>query len=237
MEVLGDLVARDRRSDAPALRVPAAGRSYDYRRFCTSTWKTGNFLRHLGVRSGAGVLIAADATPEPVLTLYGAACLGATVRFGPAPDSEASPTARVAPSANVTGDAVDPATKRVGYGDPPEDPTVAFFERDVWSENPTPPPDVVHPTDPLVVTDRTSYSHGRMLEAAAAVVDHHGIGPDGTVTVAPETSFRQPGTVAAGLVAPILAGATMALGPDADGDIVVGGPDADVDPAAVLGET
>ena len=77
MNVLGDAIARDRRSDATALVAPAVGRRYDYRRFCTSAWKAGNFLRHIGVRGGAGVAIADDPLPEPVLTLYAAASLGA----------------------------------------------------------------------------------------------------------------------------------------------------------------
>ncbi len=235
MEVLGDLVARDRRSDATALRVPAAGRSYDYRRFITSAWKVGNFLRHLGVRGGDGVAVADEPAPEPVLTLYGAACLGAVVRFDPASAEELR--ALVVPTADVDGGEFDPATKPVGYGDPPADPAVAYFERDVWSENPTAPPDVVRPEDPLLRTDRGTFSHARVLEAVAAVLDRHDVGPDTTVAIAAEASFARPGTVAAGLVAPILAGGTIAIGEGAAGDVVVGGPDGDVNPSAVLGET
>jgi acyl-coenzyme A synthetase/AMP-(fatty) acid ligase len=91
MEVLEDLVARDRRSEATALRVPAVGRSYDYRGFCTAAWKVGNLLRHLGVRHGSGVAIGDDPMPEAVLTLYGAACLGAVVRFDARPDPGGPP--------------------------------------------------------------------------------------------------------------------------------------------------
>jgi len=79
--VLGDLVARGRRSEAPALRAPASGREYDYRRLCTNAWKVGNFLRHLGVRGGCGVAVAAEPTPEPVLALFGAALLGGVTRY------------------------------------------------------------------------------------------------------------------------------------------------------------
>ena len=59
-DALGDTVGRERRSAEPALRAADTGRLYDYRRFCTSAWKVGNFLRHLGVRGGDNVAIADD---------------------------------------------------------------------------------------------------------------------------------------------------------------------------------
>lgn len=46
--------------------------------------------------------------------------------------------------------------------------------------------------------------------------------------------MASPGIVVAGLVAPILAGGTVAIGHAAGGDLVVG-PEADLDVAAVLG--
>mgnify|MGYP006296933659 FL=1 len=51
-----DLVARDRRSDAAALRVDATGREYSYRDFCTTAWKAGHALSHCGVHPGARVV-------------------------------------------------------------------------------------------------------------------------------------------------------------------------------------
>jgi len=171
MDVLGDTIARDRRSDRPALSVPAVGRSYDYRRFCTSAWKVGNFLRHLGVREGVGVAVADDPTAEPVLTFYGAASLGAVVRFDPPRTIESDTRALVVPAAEIDGYEVGPATKRVAYRDPPTDPSVSYFERDVWSENPTEPPTHVDAGEPLLSAGGVSYSHGEVLNAARSVVE------------------------------------------------------------------
>ena len=221
MDVLGDAIARDRRSDRPALSVPAVGRRYDYRRFCTSAWKTGNFLRHLGVRDGVGVAVADDPTAEPVLTLYGAAALGAVVTFGPPREIDDETRALVVPAVDIDAHEVGAATKRVVYGDAPTDPSVSYFERDVWSENPTEPPIHVASDAPLLRIDGTGYSHGEVLRAAQAVVDERGLGPDSLVAV--RGSFTDPSVVVAGLVAPVVAGAEVAVGPESEGDLVVDG--------------
>ena len=276
MEVLGDVVARDRRSGSPALRVPAVGRRYDYRRFCTTTWKVGNFLRYLGVRRGAGVAIADDPLPEPVSTFYGAGLLGAVARFGsPEPTEVIAQEVRalVVPAEALGRYECRPTTKRVAYGGRPGDPTVAHFERDVWSENPTEPPDRVSPDDPLLRTAGRTYTHAQVLATAASVVEAWGLGQGSVVAVA--GPFTDPGVVAAGLVAPLVAGAEVVLvdrsavvdgdptesrdtgvaeiddsdadsavaeassggptgGVDGAPDLVVGGPDSDVDTDTLL---
>ena len=230
-DALGDIVGRDRRSTEPALRAPGAGRLYDYRRFCTNAWKVGNFLRHLGVRGGDGVIIADDPAPEAVLTLYGAALLGAVVRFGPSTDP-GDVRALVVPASALDAHEVGPSTKPVVYGDAPGDPSVAYFERDVWSENPTMPPDTVAAGDDLLWTADAAHTHGELLGAARTVVDRHGIDAGDDIAVA--GSFADPGTVAAGLVAPILAGATISVGPAADGRLVVGGREDDIGTGSLL---
>jgi hypothetical protein len=212
MDVLGDLIARDRRSDAPALRHAPSGRAYDYRRFCTTAWKVGNFLRNEGVRGGMSVAVAADPVPEAVLTLYGAGSLGAGVAFGA---GAADAKALVAPADAVEEMAAGPSTRRIAYGDEPADPSVAYFERDVWSENPTQPPDRVAPGDPLLRTDDGTITHGAALAAARAVVEARGLGAGSVVVV--RAPLAHPGTVVAGLVAPVLAGGVVLLaGDDAD---------------------
>lgn len=233
MDVLGDTIDRQRRTSDTALRAPAVGRVYDYRRFCTSAWKVGNFLRHLGVRSGAGVTIADDPIPEPVLTFYGAALLGGVVRFGPGESIDDDTRALVVPVGDLGEYDAGPSTKRIAYGGQPDDPTVSYFERDVWSENPTEPPDHVTPSDPLLTTSEATYSHGDVLGAATEVADDHGIVSDTSVAV--RGSFTAPGVVAAGLVAPIVAGGTVVVGPEAEGDLVVGGPNSDIAVETLLG--
>lgn len=223
MDVLGDVVARERRSPEPALRAAETGRRYDYRRFCTSAWKVGNFLRHLGVREGVTVAVADDPVPETVLTFYGAALLGAAVRFGPPTHVDGEVQALVVPVSELDDHETGPSTRRVVYGDAPDDPSVSYFERDVWSENPTEPPDLVDPALRLLESGTSTHSHRDVLRAARAAVDTWSIGPEATVAVA--GPFTDAEVVAAGLVAPVLAGATLEVGPGATGDVVVGGPD------------
>ena len=230
MDVLGDAITRERRSSDVALEVPAVGRRYDYRRFCTSAWKVGNFLRHLGVRPGVGVSIADDPLPEPVLTLYGVGLLGGVVRFGPDGVVDDGQRALVVPASEIDDYEVGPSTKRVGYGGSPDNPDVSHFERDVWSENPTEPPDRVEPDAPLLSTGAETYSHAAVIDAAESVVEAYDLGPGRTVAI--DGPFTGPCVVVAGLIAPIVAGGAVAIGPDASGDVTVG-PEGDVVPGDV----
>lgn len=231
MDVLGDAIARNRRSDAPALVVPGRDRAYDYRRFCTVAWKVGHVLRHHGVHRGARVAVADEPAPEPVLALYGAAALGAVVRFGPPTDPVEGVAALVVPTADLGTCDVAPGTARIAYGDRPADPSVVHLERSAWSENPTAPPDGVDPDAPLLAVGETTRSHAAVLAAAEAVVDDHQLDAGSLVSV--HGALTHPGTVTAGLVAPIVAGGTTAIGPATGADLVVG-PDGDVNPDGVL---
>lgn len=234
MDVLGDVVDRERRTDLTALRAQDLGRSYDLRRFCTTTWKVGNFLSHLGVRNGSVVGIADDPVPEVVLTFYGAGLLGAVVRFDPPTriDDADGVRALVAPAADLDAYDVGPRTKRVAYGDPPDDPGVAYFERDVWSQNPTTPPDPVSKQDPVLETEDRRFSHRDLLAAAERAIADLDAGPGDDVIV--RGSFANPGVVAAGLVAAVMVGATAVIGPNSAGEYVVGGADSDIDVKKIL---
>lgn len=66
MDVIGDLMARDRRSDRLALRVDGPGRTYTYHDLITTSYKAGNVLRYLGVRKGARVAVDPAPLPEPL---------------------------------------------------------------------------------------------------------------------------------------------------------------------------
>jgi len=213
METVDDLVARDRRSEATALSI-TAGATYDYHRFLTTAWKTGNFLRHHGVREGATVAVADDPASQPLLSFLGTAMLGGVTRFVDPSEPTDDVQAVVYPAAVADAAEVPPGTNRVGYGDEPEDPAVAHFGRDVWSENPSFPPVERDPDSPVLAADGATYSHRDLLTAAEAVVAEHDLDAEDRIAV--RAPLAHPGTVVAGVVAPLLAGAAVVL-PDADG--------------------
>lgn len=222
--VVGDLVARDRRTGAPALRDDASGRSYSYYDFVTTTYKAGNVLRYLGVRAGDGVAVAPDFLPEPVLTFYGAAQLGAVTAFGA--DASSPPRATVVGVEREAEFDLPPGHKLAVYGGAPDRPETTHWEKEVWSENPAVHPSEVSPSDAVLRADGRTYAHADLLDAAVAVVEGCDVAPGDAVVV--RDSFDRPGVVAAGLLAPILAGAVVVF-PDAGtvGDVSVGtGPEA-----------
>lgn len=222
--VLGDCVARERRSDRPALRDAASGRAYDWRRCCTTSWKVGNYLRNEGVREGAVVGVAAELVPEPVLTLLGASMLGATVQFDPPRTGvQGALKALVVPTPRIDAYDYPAGTRYVAYGEEPTNPAHSYFEREVWSENPTAPPDVVRPETGLLAVGGRTLTHGEVLDAARTVVEEWDLGPDDTVAV--RGALTHPGVVAAGVAAPLLAGGEILLPDDGtSGDYAVLGP-------------
>ena len=211
---LGDIVPRDRRTAGLALRARASGRTYSYRDFITTSYKAGNVLRHLGVRPGDGVRIASERVPEPVLTFYGAAQLGAVTHFGA--DGQDTPRVTVVPAAREHEFDRPPGHSLTVYNDPPEDPSVTHWETEVWSENPAVHPVAVEGADPLFTAADRTYTHAETLEAATRAVDTAGIDP-GT-EVALRGPLTEPAVVVAGLVAPVLAGATIVLPDGSDRD-------------------
>lgn len=232
MTTLGHLVARDRRSDEVALRVDATGRDRSYRDFCTTAWKAGHALSHLGVHAGARVALEPDPAPQPLLTLFGAACLGARVTF----DTDAEARVVLVPAAREGDVARRPGRKVVVYGDAPDDPGITHWERTVWSENPVQPPGersadevVLDSAEQRSAGDRTgsddagstAYTHREVLTAAAGVVDAAGL--DADVSVGLRAPLTDPRAVVAGVVAPLSVGGTVVL-PDGatDADVVVG---------------
>lgn len=232
MDTLGELVARDRRSDAIAIRTDPVGRAMSYHDFCTTAWKAGNFLRYLGVRSGDRVVVADDPCPEPVLALFGAALLGASVRFGVGNASQ-SPRVVVAAAERESEVTIPDGCRLLVYGGEPQQSRTAYWERDVWSENPAFPPTTVDAASTVLETATRSYSHAELLDAADGVVADLGA----ETTVAIREQLSQPGVVVAGVLAPLLASGTVVF-PDEQSvcDVAVGsGPDpVEVNPESVL---
>jgi len=212
MRVLGDLVARDRRSDEVALRVDARDRAYSYRDFCTTAWKAGHACRHLGVHAGSCVALAPDPAPQPLLTLFGAACLGARAIF----DTTAEARAVLVPTGDVAAIGERPGRKVVVYGDAPTDPGITHWERVVWSENPAMPPGERAADEAVLVDGDRALTHREVLTAAERVVDAAGLDADSRVAL--RAPLSDPRAVVAGVVAPLVAGGTTVLPDDVGGD-------------------
>ncbi len=223
MDVVGDLLARDRRSRAPAL-VTAGGSERTYHDLITNAYKAANVLRYLGAREGSTVAIAPVPGFHTILAFLGAARLGTRVRFDPTRGVDAGDRVVVVPVADEAGMAVEPGTKLVAYGGPPDRPETTHWEQELWSENPGTPPSNVGPSDPLLVHERDeteerveiTHTHAAVLATAERVAGKHDLAADSRVVL--RTTLTDPGAVAAGVVAPLSVGGTVVLAPRDVGD-------------------
>ncbi|PSP78078.1 hypothetical protein BRC81_08470 [Halobacteriales archaeon QS_1_68_20] len=216
METLGDLLADDRRTGDPAVRVPGdPAVTYDDDEFVTTAWKTANFFSHRGVHRGATVAVVDDHAAPALLALFGAAQLGATTRFvAPPADDGAGPSvdARllVGPGESVLAYDLPPGATRVAYTPGPgvDDPAVEPFGRSVWSENPVRPPESVDPDATALTFEERDATHSDLLRSAEnAAAD---LGPGDEVAVRASLTHRD--AVVRGVLAPLLAGATVVFG-------------------------
>ncbi|WP_096393581.1 hypothetical protein [Halorubrum trapanicum] len=210
MELVGDLLARDRRTRDTAL-VTADGRERTHHDLITNGYKAANVLRYLGVRRGATV--AVDPTPgfHTTLAFLGAAAVGAPVRFDPAAGIEAGDRVVLAPVA--TAAALDPApgTNLAAFGGPPERPETTHWEQELWSENPGMPPSDVEPDDAAIVGPGRTVSHRDLCSIAAAAFEAGAMDEETRVVL--RRPFSDSPALAAGLVAPLSVGATAVLAP------------------------
>jgi len=232
MDVIGDLLARERRSGATALLLPD-GRERSYREFITNAYKGGNALRHAGVRRGGTLGIAPVADLAPLLGFFGAVQLGAIARFDLAAAATAAPDALLVPVEREAEFDPDPGTTLVAFGGDPASPSTTHWEAVRWSENPAFPPSEVEPDDAALGIGDERFSHRDLLEAAEAVVDRVGMGADDTVVL--RASLSEPWAVVAGVLAPLAAGGAVGVAPTDDlgggptGTIAVAGADAAAD--------
>ncbi|MFB6074464.1 MAG: hypothetical protein ABEJ89_05585 [Haloarculaceae archaeon] len=230
MQTVADLVADARDREGAFAEGPDRTAPYSYRDVATNAWKAGNLLRNYGVRHGQRVAVVVGpkapgeddeqgrlgSSPTPLVAVLGAALNGALVDLDPPGVVDA--TVLVAPADWLARYERGPGTSTLAYGGPPEDPTVAHFERESWSENPHEPPADLAPSDGLLAADRV-YAHGDLLAASRRVVADHDLTAEDAVALrAPVTS---PGALAAGVLAPMRVGATLAVGAGADADVSV----------------
>ncbi|WP_435115439.1 hypothetical protein [Halolamina sp. C58] len=215
MDAVADLLARDRRSDRPALAIGDRERSYH--ELITNAYKAGNVLRFHGV--GEGRTVAAAPVPDlpPVLAFLGAAQLGAATRFDPEAGSEAGDRLLLVPAAEQAAYDPDAGSKLAVFGAEADDPETIDWEESVWSENPAFPPTDIDPGTPLLVAGERTVSHGDALAAASEVADLRGLDADSRVVL--RASLAEPGAVVAGLLAPLLVdGCAVLVDPAADGE-------------------
>jgi len=209
METLADVVAA---LDYPGRPAIQAERVHSARETRSRVYKTGNALRHRGVREDAGVAVLDVPEPAALHSFLGAALLGSTVTFDP--DFVVVARLLAGPTGQLGEYDLPPGGQRVGWGAPPADPSWMYFERDVWSENPAfPEPSVTAETELL-----PGVTHGEAVTAAESVAADL----DEDDAVALRAPLSHPGTVIAGVVAPLLAGASVVL-PSAstDGTVAV----------------
>ncbi|MFB6184568.1 MAG: hypothetical protein ABEI96_08445 [Haloarculaceae archaeon] len=208
MDVLGDVVARDRPSEIALRRASRAG-SYSYAKLRTNAWKAGNLLRHYGVRPGTHVDVvrpAAGPTPPVATGFFGATLVGASV--DPSPPRTVDGTALLAPATHVEDFDAAPGCSVLAYGDVPDDPAVSHYERELWSENSTAPPGNVDPDATALRTDGEAYSHAALLSRARDVAETRGFEPGAEVRAG---TWNDPTSLIETLLAPLVAGATIRL--------------------------
>ncbi|MFO8114430.1 MAG: hypothetical protein R6U01_03570 [Halorubrum sp.] len=228
MDVVGDILARDRRSRDIALVTPD-GRERTYRDLITNAYKAANVLRYLGAREGSTVAVEPAPGLHTTLGLLGAAGLGAPVRFDPAAGIERGDRVVLVRVADESTTEPAPGTSLAVFGGPPERPETTHWEQELWSENPGMPPSAVGPDDPVLrgaeggdgsrdaAPDGIGdVSHRQLLDAAASVVDEHGLGPGDRVVL--RGGLAEPRALAAGVVAPLAVGATAVLAGDGESE-------------------
>jgi len=216
---VADLLTGDRHHDRPAL-VDATGREYDHHWFCTTAWKSGNFLRHSGVRRGVTVGVVGDG-PLSLMAFLGTALLSGATRFDPPTDLADDPALRalVAPVESLEADTYDlpQGAQRVGYGAKPDQPDIHHYDAGLWSENPSFPPVEIDPDTDLVTDGERTLTHGNGLEQAATILEEYDIKSGEHVVVREPLADLE--AVVGGVLAPVLGDAVIVLsGSDAVSD-------------------
>jgi len=239
MDVLADLVRPERGTDQLWIHRPGPrSRSWSGEQFCVDAWKAGNLLRHYGIREGTTVGLFdgtgseetnTNETPNPqaIIALFGAWTVGASVATDPV--SLDGLDVLVGPADRLDGRELPPGCKAMGYGGRPEDPTVAHFEGERWSENPVQFPADVEPADPALQTESDDRTHAELLAAGRRVREEHGIESDDRVALS--ASLSELGAVVAGILTPLLAGATITL--DGESTVTVAERDGAIRPSDV----
>lgn len=204
--VVGDLLARDRRSPDPALHAVGRDRTYSYFDLCNTAAKAGNVLRHVGVRPGDTVAVEPRRDPETALTALGAWLIGARVTprvAATVAETDLSPRALAVHADAERAVTAPPGTSLVVFGGEPTTGGATHWETEVWSENPAAPPAPTGADDPARGDGTT---HRRLLDLATATRETGELDARTAVVAAGDPASAR--ARAAGLLAPLAVGGT-----------------------------
>jgi len=248
METVADLLAHVEDREDTAFSAAERTAPMTTGEAVASARQIGNLFRHYGVRPGARVAVVSgpphptsDAepgvvgeSPVPVLAILGALAAGGLVDLDPPGAVDAA--ILVVPAAWRDRYQTGPGTTARAYGVAPDPPDVAHLEREAWSENPTAPPvDLDARTDALA--DDRVYANGDLLALARGVVVEEALADVETVSLA--APLTDAGTLVAGVLAPLSAGATVLVdGSEAEVAVTREGTAGGrrIDPASVTGQ-
>ncbi|MFC6722175.1 hypothetical protein [Halobacteriaceae bacterium SHR40] len=238
MATLKTLVADSREFGGPVIQIPGRKTPYTYSDFAPNVWKSGNLFGHYGVHPGAEVTVVAGPkeqdggtsgaddsvgrfdSADPIFAILGATLVGATVRLQPVEPVDSR--ALVCPAAWVDRYETAPSCSIIAYGGPPEDAAISHFETEMWSENPTEPPESVAADDPALRSPDGTYSHDNLLDVATAIAGEYDLGSNDRVVL--DAPLTEPGALVAGVLTPLSVGATLSIAGDDGtraGDLVV----------------
>jgi hypothetical protein len=202
METFSALVDSIPDSDRPILR--SGGNTYTAKRFRRMVYKTANFLRYRGVHERSSIALADVHTPQTVFSFLGVGLLGGSINFGL--DAVVDAHMVIGPTHEVEALDVSETTSLVGFEAPPEDPRIAFFEREIWSETAHLPPGDLDPGRRIF--DESSVGTQRCV-VSTALDQADSFGSRSMIAV--RESFTDRGTPIAGILAPLIADATILL--------------------------
>lgn len=220
MDTLTAVVGAGRDRDGIAIDGPARPAPYRYPDFCSDVWKAGNLFSHYGVQNGGAVAVVprghpTTAGPPPasamaLVGMLGGTVVGSTVRVPTANPVDAGVV--LAHVDSLPRAEIDGRSTVLAYGGDSDRADVERFEAALWSENPVEPPESVAPDDPCLAFDGEVATHGDLVRAATAVAEEYGV--DASASVLLDAPLTDAGAVVAGLVTPLVVGATIRLGTD-----------------------
>jgi len=242
MQNIGDLVAEGREREGSLFEPAERATPFSYRDFCTNAWKVGNLLRHYGVREGAGSPSSPDQRPRGRRTNRAGSASHPTRsrRSWALPSTAPSSTwTRPAPSSRRYSSHRTPGwtTTSAGPARSPSPTAARRRTRGSPTSNAKPgartlqPPGEFGPENAVLAADRT-YTHGDLLAASHRVVAEYDLTAEDRIALrAPVT---EPGTIVAGLLAPMRAGATVLLGNGETGTVAVAAEDVEAPEERVI---